>query len=729
MATARSADAAVDPLAIAPVSVQTGDFNGDGKLDLLVWDDTVSFLAGDGDGTFQSPGRPKARAPRASPMISSATSTAMASSTCSYPWSMRTAPHSMPRRVSRSCWAMATAPSGPRAAVPTDTIGGAVPLGDFNGDGRIDLAAESVLLPASPSCWVTVKEDIGSDSGSRWNHSTSWERCSSGISTATAGRTWLRSSPDRGRMMARGWSCCSGMATGRFQAKTYPIPDGSASQVEVEGIYDDLPYQVTVGGFEFSVGVGSTTSHSSATAAPPVSGPVNPSLPGITFVSSPVILDFNGDGLLDVGVVGATGHLFELFIFMNNGKGGCSLSQTIADPSGGIPLVGDFNGDGKPDLAILNEDDDTASVSFDLGRGDGTFGPTLTEPVPLSLLGPYGALASFRIAMAHSTAAASSTCSSRMSRARRSSSWGSTATAPSRPRDWCRPRRPSTPCTIGDLNGDGRPDLILAGDSGGPITILIDNGDGTFSEADQVVTSPQDTPLVVDVNGDGTEDVLVVDGSGHILYRQGQPSQPGSFHPPVTINGGSPSRDIAWVPDTAGRPAAGQRRRPGRRRLALRLPRRRFIPRRLAGHGSAPGPDRRRRSRSRRLGRPGGPQCRRRDPVRLPEQRPGQRRQPASASRSSRRDDRRRPRCLRPPGDRYHGRRMARPGDHRRVDRPGERLAQPGRRRLRIARALSRGDRSPTDSTTSSGIGPDHQPGIDHRRRGRILDARRARSA
>ena len=62
---------------------------------------------------------------------------------------------------------------------------------------------------------------------------------------------------------------------------------------------------------------------------------------------------------------------------------------------------------------------------------------------------------------------------------------------------------------------------------------------------------------MADVNGDGTDDVLVVDGAGNILYRQGIPGQPGTFEPPVTVNpplpdGSNPytSRDIAWLPNT-----------------------------------------------------------------------------------------------------------------------------------------------------------------------------------
>ena len=57
---------------------------------------------------------------------------------------------------------------------------------------------------------------------------------------------------------------------------------------------------------------------------------------------------------------------------------------------------------------------------------------------------------------------------------------------------------------------------------------------------------------MADLNGDGIPDVTIVDGAGDILFRQGVPDQPGSFEPPITINSGFPSRDIAAVNTSQG---------------------------------------------------------------------------------------------------------------------------------------------------------------------------------
>ena len=66
-----------------------------------------------------------------------------------------------PLRTSlRSCWATATAPSSHHVIYSLGPNPGILEAGDFNGDGRLDLAAFSIRYPVgrhtSRSCWATA---------------------------------------------------------------------------------------------------------------------------------------------------------------------------------------------------------------------------------------------------------------------------------------------------------------------------------------------------------------------------------------------------------------------------------------------------------------------------------------------------------------------------------------------------------------------------------------------
>ena len=103
----------------------------------------------------------------------------------------------------------------------------------------------------------------------------------------------------------------------------------------------------------------------------------------------------------------------------------------------------------------------------------------------------------------------------------------------------------------GDFNGDGRTDLATANAGANDVSVLL-NLDGTFAAPGPSVTTPQATPVVADLTGDGVDDVFVVNGAGDILWRRGQPQEPGTFDPPITINPGNPSRDIVAVDTNQG---------------------------------------------------------------------------------------------------------------------------------------------------------------------------------
>jgi hypothetical protein len=89
--------------------------------------------------------------------------------------------------------------------------------------------------------------------------------------------------------------------------------------------------------------------------------------------------------------------------------------------------------------------------------------------------------------------------------------------------------------------------LQVARTSPDDLQVRLSNGDGTFSDPAVTDLVRRETPLVADLNGDGTPDVSVVDATGDILFRAGRPGEPGIFAPPITVNPGDPSRDIAFV--------------------------------------------------------------------------------------------------------------------------------------------------------------------------------------
>jgi hypothetical protein len=105
--------------------------------------------------------------------------------------------------------------------------------------------------------------------------------------------------------------------------------------------------------------------------------------------------DFNGDGKLDVAV-GSIGNS-EVFIFTNNGSGG---STSFAQGPPITPLddprqiaIADLNGDGLPDIAVVSasgdDTEDTVAVYRNAGSGSFVLSksyPTGSSSTPTALL-------------------------------------------------------------------------------------------------------------------------------------------------------------------------------------------------------------------------------------------------------------------------------------------------------------------------------------------------------
>jgi hypothetical protein len=211
--------------------------------------------------------------------------------------------------------------------------------------------------------------------------------------------------------------------------------------------------------------------------------------------------DFNHDGHSDIvtTAVGDQGGSNYTLLLASANKKGQSLGQFQVAQHGTIGnfaealAVGDLNGDGNLDLIATNFpqlESQPGSVVVLLGNGDGTFrGDTPGQGFP------YSTLVGIR----------------------------------------------PTSVAVGDFNGDGRLDVVIAGPSNsagqfGGTDILLGSGDGRFA-VQQVGPAGNDVH-VADLNGDGKLDVVeagaeavgvsVLRGNGDGTFQVGQASNTGA---------------------------------------------------------------------------------------------------------------------------------------------------------------------------------------------------------
>src|SRR5437867_3084843 len=96
---------------------------------------------------------------------------------------------------------------------------------------------------------------------------------------------------------------------------------------------------------------------------------------------------------------------------------------------------------------------------------------------------------------------------------------------------------------VGDVNGDGRPDLAVANVNSGDVSVLLGNGDGTFQPALTFAAGYAPYSVAVgDFNGDGRPDLSTIAGTGvSVLLGNGD----GTFQPALTFAAGNSPFSLA----------------------------------------------------------------------------------------------------------------------------------------------------------------------------------------
>ena len=340
------------PVGFNPTAITTGDFNGDGHQDFAVaneGDDSISILLGDGTGKF----------------------TAATNSPFLFARQLMIRTTTLPDGVLNTAYNTVLHSTGGTGTITWSLASGTLPAGltlDPRTGAIAGTPSAAGISPiivratdsASPPNSVTTVLSISINTAA-----PTFAVSTAGLPNGSVGTPYHQILTVTGGTTPLSWSISSGT-----------LPTGlslNATTGEITG----APAATTAGtSFTFTVAV---TDSSTAPLTAQKQFTLTPFTASERGPVAMVTNDFNADGNQDLAVVNQTTN--NVTILLGHGDG--TLSEATGSPlaSGNGPVAvaaGDLNRDAKPDLAVVNQTDDTVSIF--LNNGDASFVP---GPIPL----------------------------------------------------------------------------------------------------------------------------------------------------------------------------------------------------------------------------------------------------------------------------------------------------------------------------------------------------------
>jgi hypothetical protein len=271
---------------------------------------------------------------------------------------------------------------------------------------------------------------------------------------------------------------------------------------------------------------------------------------------SVAIGDIDGDGKPDLAV--ANNGFSTVSVYRNTSSSGSitsgSFAAQVTFTVGANPrsiAIGDIDGDGKPDMAVANQGSSTVSVLRNTSSSGSIIGGSFAEQVTFATgTSPFSVSIADIDGDGKPDLAVANNGSNTVSVLRNTSSIGSISSSSFATQVIFATTQPLC-VTIGDIDGDGKPDMAVGKSASASISVFRNTGSsgsiasGSFAAQVTFATGSNPTSVAIgDIDGDGKPDLAVANqGSNTVSVLRNTSSSgsitSGSFATQATFTAGS----------------------------------------------------------------------------------------------------------------------------------------------------------------------------------------------